>query len=1029
MVRTLIIALSVIFMLLSSEVAGQRTSVYDKPEADFRLAMELFNKEKFGAARNIFEKTIQSIDDKDSKIRINAQYYKAICAVELFHPDAEKLLTAFVTNNPTHSLQSSASFQMGNLQYRNRDYEEALHWYARVDILDLTPAQREERQFKIGYSHFMTDNTQQAKHYFYTIQNPQSLYYSPATYYYGHISYSEGNYETALIYFQRLSDDDNFGPITPYYITHIYFLQSKYDELLDYAPPLLEEASTRRAEEISRMIGEAWYAKNEFANAIPYLEDFHSQTRQRISREDNYQLGFAYYKTGDFENAIDRFEKVTNAEDSLAQNALYHLADSYLETGQGPSARNAFRSAYRMDFIPEISQSSLFNYAKLSFELSLNPFNEAILSFQKYIENYPQSHRVEEAYRHLVDLYLTSRNYKDALTSLEALGLDTPVLKEAYQRVAYMRGLELFNNGDFRNAIQHFEKSGRHPENITIRAQTIFWRAEAHFRLEEYEQTITTIDRFLVTQGAFSLPEYNKANYTLGYAHFKLDNYSRAVTAFRKFINDRDIDTVLRNDAYLRIADSYFITNDYGGAIDFYNRAIALEKSGVDYAIFQKAVSQGVTGRFENKAATLHELLQKYPRTNFADDARYELANTYVVLDNSNRALQYYAEVIEVHPNSSYVKSSMLKTGLIHYNQNRDEQALDVFREVIEKYPGSAESQEALVTMRNIYVGMDRVDEFFAYSDGLSFADVSTAQRDTLSYTAAENRYMEGDCLNAAKSFENYIENFPQGIFILNAHFYKAECDFRFEEMEKALQGYNFVLDRPKSRFSENAAMRAAQINFRLSQYQAALESYRLMYELAETAAHKTDALIGQLRSAGKLEKYQETINIAHNILERDRTSNESKQEAHLHLARAALGQNNLEKAQQHFTKTKNIAENIKAAEAKYNLAYILFRQGDYEQAEELIFDYINLLTSYDYWLAKTFILLADNYLVQDNAFQAKNTLNSIIENYDGEDLRNLAQEKLEDIERQEALQEVEDKPDTLEIDFSSQGSHDQQDF
>ena len=1029
MTRKIILFLTSVFLLFSVNTFSQQTAIYNMPEADYRLALELFSKGQFGAAQKLFLSTMESIDNPESEIKINSAYYAAICAVELFHPDAEMQLTAFIYQHPTHPRQGVASFQMGNLQYRKRNYQDALYWYARVDTYDLSPEQREELIFKTGYSHFMNDNYTQAKQFFFEIRNPRSTYYPPATYYYGHISYSEGNYETALINFRKLKDDGNFGPIVPYYITHIFFLQDKFEDLLTYAPPLLQEAGTRREAEISRMIGEAHYHMGNFSEAIPYLEDYQRTTRQRASREDHYQLAFAYYKTGECEKAISGFERVTNAQDSLAQNALYHLADCYLKTDQRRSARNAFLSAHRMEFVEEISQISLFNYAKLSFELSLNPFNEAIISFQRYVEKYPNSPRVEEAHRHLIDLYLTTRNYKDALTSIEAIPVKSPDLRAAYQRVAYFRGIELFNNGDFRSAIDHFNIAIRNNESRTIRAQAMFWQGEAHFRLEDYPEALTAHNRFLLAQGAFSLPEYNLANYTIGYAHFKQQNYPQAITALRKFITERNVEARLRNDAYLRIADSYFITKDYNAALTFYDRAIAMQARDADYAIFQKALVQGVTGRFDSKISTLQALLQQYPNTSYAVDARYELANTYVIQDNNARALQHYNEIINRHPNSGYVKSSMLKKGLIHYNMNQDEQALQVFREVINKYPGSSESQEALGAMRNIYVALDRVDEFVQFSQGLGFADISEAQQDSLTYTAAENRYMQGDCENAIRSFANYLDRFPRGIFALNAQFYRAECDYRNNEHQKALAGYVYVLDRPKSKFSENAAIRAAQINYASGNYEAALNFYQVLEQVAEFRNNQLDARIGQMRALSRLDRPDQTIEQAQTVLQDERITREVTQEAHLLIARAAFRQNRQEMAREHFVKVNQIAENEMAAEAKYHLALIEFRQGNYEQAEKLIFDYINSLAAYDVWLAKLFMLLADNYLVQENVFQARHTLQSIIENYEGEEIRNQALQKLEDIDRQEHLRDQREDGDTLEIDFSQSQRNDREFF
>jgi hypothetical protein len=42
-------------------------------------------------------------------------------------------------------------------------------------------------------------------------------------------------------------------------------------------------------------------------------------------------------------------------------------------------------------------------------------------------------------------------------------------------------------------------------------------------------------------------------------------------------------------------------------------------------------------------------------------------------------------------------------------------------------------------------------------------------------------------------------------------------------------------------------------------------------------------------------------------------------------------------------------------------------------------------LSGHPYWLVKSFILLADVYAEQDNLFQAKATLQSIVDNYNGD--------------------------------------------
>ena len=61
--------------------------------------------------------------------------------------------------------------------------------------------------------------------------------------------------------------------------------------------------------------------------------------------------------------------------------------------------------------------------------------------------------------------------------------------------------------------------------------------------------------------------------------------------------------------------------------------------------------------------------------------------------------------------------------------------------------------------------------------------------------------------------------------------------------------------------------------------------------------------------------------------------------------------------------------------------------------------------TSYDYWLAKGILLLGDNFTAQNDYFNAKHSVESIIENYDGFNKKEIVDEavlKLESIIKME---------------------------
>ncbi|NVO03545.1 MAG: hypothetical protein HXX09_12685, partial [Bacteroidetes bacterium] len=207
---------SIIFLLLiafSSPIVlfSQKTAIYNNPDLEYKNALELFNKEKFGAAQKSFINTMNLISDTQSEMRIKAEYYSAICAIQLFNGDAEQLLLQFARNHSESPEIKKVYFELGKFQYAKKEYEKVVKSFEKIDALDLNDEEKSEYFFKLGYSNYMTKSLENAKKAFYEIYEKESKYSAPANYYYGHIAYSEKNYETALKCFLKLTKDESFG--------------------------------------------------------------------------------------------------------------------------------------------------------------------------------------------------------------------------------------------------------------------------------------------------------------------------------------------------------------------------------------------------------------------------------------------------------------------------------------------------------------------------------------------------------------------------------------------------------------------------------------------------------------------------------------------------------------------------------------------------------------------------------------------------------------------------------------------------
>jgi TolA-binding protein len=445
---------------------------------------------------------------------------------------------------------------------------------------------------------------------------------------------------------------------------------------------------------------------------------------------------------------------------------------------------------------------------------------------------------------------------------------------------------------------------------------------------------------------------------------------------------------------------------DFTNAIENYENGSMLKQVDMDYALYQKALAQGALAKLENKASSLIYLVDTYKNSNYRGPALFELANTYQNLNNNAKAIEYYDKLISEYPNSSYVSQSLLKKGLIYFNESKDDQALTVLKKVVSDFPGTSESKEALVSIRNIYVDMDKVEDFFIYVKDLPFASVSNSEQDSITYIAVENRYMRNDCENASKGFKDYISKFPEGVYQLDAHFYLAECQFRASATDEALQNYLFVITKLRSKFTETSLLNAADISFSKKDYATAVSLYGDLEKNAEYKENIITAIAGQMRCNFQLALYQTTIDNARKLISKEKLPEELIAESHLTIAKSALAIDSVSLGMAELIMVGKITKSEMAAEAKYLLAELYFKQGNNAETKNTAYDIINLYPSYNYWLAKTFILLADYYLKIGNPLQAKSTLKSVIDNYEGADLIKVAQEKLDKIVADEKAEE-----------------------
>lgn len=1021
--RTRILLFVILFSCISFAGYSQETAYYPSLEADIHQAKELFSKNKFIVAQQQFSEIIQEAED-GSEIQSEAMFYKALCALRLENKNEEELIEKFIDENPESPYTNKAWLELGSTQFNQGKHAQMLRSYRNLTLGVLSKEDQIKVHYQKGYAYFQTEKYQLAENEFEKIKDTNNLYAGPAKYYWAHIQYLRGDYDAALSEFDKLRNNPAFAEVIPFYMSQIYYKKGQYQKVIEFTIPLLEDVSDDKKPGLAKIIANSYFHLNDFEKAIPYFEAYFETTNSK-TRDENYMLGYCYYVTGQYQKAIEPLETAARGKDELAQNAYYHLADSYIKTDQKDKARVAFESASDLDFNQDIKEDALFNYAKITYELSYSPFNETIKAFDKYISLYPNSERNDAAYDYLVNVYMSTNNYKEAIESIEKIKVKSPAVKKAYQRVTFYRGLELFNNLYYESAIDLFDQSLLNASNSKeLNAAALFWKAEANYRLENYQQAISGFNQFLETSGAESRPEFQTAHYNLAYAYFKLKNYNQASDHFQQFLdkNSGDKDEKVA-DAYNRLGDCYFVTRDYRNAIKNYEHAYWLKQYDADYALFQKAICVGIQRDQDQKISLLRTLVQEFSNSAFMDDALYELGRSYERTGQLKAAEGYYQDIIKDYPQSSYRPKAILQLGLAQYNQSNFRQSLETYKQVVEEYPNSQEAQSALIGVKNNYIELNNIDGYFAYTQRLgSDVQVTASEQDSLTYLAAEKLYMARN-EQAQNQLEKYLRQYPNGSFSINAHFYLGEQRYADKQYALALKDYEYVLSKEDNIFTEPALVKAAELQFNAANYKKALNDYELLESISNTKWNLLKARAGKMRCQYELANYKRCIDAAQMLLSSDKLTDVLKREANYKLAKSYYYTEQYNEALPVLANLSEDTKSAEGAEAKYLLAEILANQNKLKEAEDQVMDFISKNTPHQYWLAKSFILLSDIYLSQGDQFQAKHTIKSIVENYPepNDGIIETAQSKLEHLEKLEQEQEQQHQESPMKINIKEQ--------
>ncbi|MEO7209360.1 MAG: tetratricopeptide repeat protein [Chitinophagaceae bacterium] len=984
---------------LSFSLSAQFTKWNDDPDETFKLAKDLYQKSDFSLAYPLF-KTLYASPANTGNIPVSiweeSKYYAIISGLQLNDETAETEATAFIELEHNTPRIEMMSWFLAEYYFRKNSFSDALTYYEKAGLSNLDNSQIAQMKFHEGYAYFTMQRFNDAKPLFDAVrQIPADPNYVAANYYYGFILFSEKKYTEALGSFKISEGHDPYQNVVPYYIAEIYYFNNDRDQALSYAENILKKSGNQYYDlQLKQLVGHIYFEKKDFKNALPYIEAYVSNTK-KVSRADLYELSFCYYQAGQFNKAVAGFKELGGQQDSLAQNSMYLLAKSYLELNMKPSARSAFLFCSLNSSNLSQKEISKFNYGKLSFELGYT--DVALNELKEFVTTYPRAENINEAKELLVRVMATTNNFKDALDLLQSTGLQSEPVKKVYPKILLGRAEELINDQQIIQADDLLDQAMNAAYNTKELPYIDFWKGEIAFRTNQYDSVNFFLSQYLKNPVSYEEVTPVNAYYTLGYSNIRMENYPIALQNFLQVVNNVSAaSTPLQQDAYARIADCYFMQKNYSKAVQMYDNIINQNFPAADYALFQKAIISGGSGNYVQKLEFLQSIPIRYPKSNLVTDANLEIANTYLAEENYGASIAPLNALLSNSSANALKPQVYLKLGIAYFNQANTDEALNNFQKLIKNYPNADESNEAVGYVRNIFLQRQKPGDFVAFMQKNGKA-VSYTEADSLTFISANNAYENKMLDNALAGFNDYLNKFPNGQYSVEAAYNAAEIYYGKKDFANAIKNYGLVSVKAPNKYAEIASLQAARIAyFELKDYALSEQYFTQLKSIATTPENKLESMRGLLRSQYKLEKWADAVSNAQELLAQKGIATDDKVMANMAIAKSAQLNNQVFEAMDAYKIVIGLGKSEYAAEARYQVATILFSQQKYTEAEKAAFDVINKAGSYNYWITKSYILLGDIYFAEKDYFNAEATLKSVVENGAIPDLQAEAQKKLD---------------------------------
>ena len=434
------------------------------------------------------------------------------------------------------------NFWKGELAYRNNNIDDAIKYY-NAYVSGGSPTSGEANamnaRYNLGYCYLRKENYPVAQTFFEPLgKNPslssssfvQDAYLRTGDCYFMQKEYSKAKavYDNVVRFSWPAEDYATFQNAL------LAGVKSSSDKISLLNTMMRKFPASSLVTDANMEVANTYMGDERFREAVPYLGNvIKNSSNASLIPQAYLKLGTSYYNIDNNTEALKQFktlvEKYPNSPE--AEDALDNVKTIYVEDGKPGEYANFMRQACRP---LSVSTEDSLTYAAAEKQYDDQKINEALNSFNGYLQQFPNGAYALDANFNRAEIYYTRKDWNNAMIGYDAVAANAPN-KFAERAVLTAARINFFELKSYAKAESYYAQLKQITASQENKLEAMRGLLRCQYQLEKWTEAMDNAKELTAAKGSSS-DDKSLATMAIAKSYQVAGDYGNAIANFKTVV-------------------------------------------------------------------------------------------------------------------------------------------------------------------------------------------------------------------------------------------------------------------------------------------------------------------------------------------------------------------------------------------------------------------------------------------------------------------------------------------------------------